>query len=61
MKIYQCSNCYYEIDFQTYLERGGLCPICNRIIYSTNCYETDPSVLKLKLKERDTNAKTSES
>ena len=57
MKIYQCSNCYYEIDFQTYLERGGLCPICNRIIYSTNCYETEP----IKLKERDTNAKTSES
>ena len=59
MRVYQCSNCYYEIDFQTYLERGGLCPICNRIIYSTNCYETEP--LKLKLKECDTNGKTNES
>lgn len=56
MKIYQCSNCYYEIDFQSYLERGGLCPICNHIIYPTNCYETEP-----KLKECDTNGKTSES
>lgn len=57
MKIYQCSNCYYEIEFQTYLERGGLCPICSHIINPTNCYETEP----LKLKESDTNAKTSES
>ena len=57
MKIYQCSNCYYEIDFQTYLERGGLCPICSHIIYPTNCYETET----LKLKERDINGKTSES
>lgn len=56
MKIYQCSNCYYEIDFQSYLERGGLCPICSHIINPTNCYETEP---KLKLKESDTNAKTS--
>ena len=60
MKIYQCSNCYYEIDFQTYLERGGLCPICSHIIYPSNCYETEPSI-KLFIKERDTNAKTSES
>lgn len=59
MKIYQCSNCYYEIEFQTYLERGGLCPICSHIINPTNYYETE--TLKLKLKERDTNAKTSES
>ena len=59
MRVYQCSNCYYEIDFQSYLERGGLCPICNRIIYPTNYYETEPSVIKLK--ECDTNAKTSES
>lgn len=59
MKIYQCSNCYYEIEFQTYLERGGLCPICSHIIYPINCYETEP--IKLKLKERDTNVKTSES
>lgn len=57
MKIYWCSNCYYEIEFQTYLERGGLCPICSHIINPTNCYETET----LKLKERDTNAKTSES
>ena len=57
MRVYQCSNCYYEIDFQTYLERGGLCPICDHIIEPTNCYETEP----IKLKERDTNAKTSES
>ena len=63
MKIYQCSNCYYEIDFQSYLEWGGLCPICNHIIYPSNCYETEPPVqkLKLKLKECDTNVKTSES
>ena len=61
MRIYQCSNCYYEIDFQTYLERGGLCPICSHIIYPTNSYETDPLKLKLKLKESDTNVKTSES
>ena len=57
MRVYQCSNCYYEIDFQTYLERGGLCPICGHIIYPTNCYETET----LKLKECDTNVKTSES
>ena len=62
MRVYQCSNCYYEIDFQTYLERGGLCPICDRIINPTNCYETEPSTpIKLKLKECDTNAKTNES
>lgn len=60
MRIYQCSNCYYEIDFQTYLESGGLCPICAHIIYPTNCYETEPS-RPMKLKECDTNAKTSES
>ena len=60
MRVYQCSNCYYEIDFQTYLERGGLCPICNRIICPTNCYETEPSAL-IKLKECDTNVKTRES
>ena len=57
MRIYQCSNCYYELDFQSYLEWGGLCPICSRIIYPTNCYETE----LLKLKECDTNVKTSES
>lgn len=64
MKIYQCSNCYYEIEFQTYLERGGLCPICSHIIYPTNYYETETLKLKpkeLKLKECDTNVKTNES
>ena len=69
MRIYQCSNCYYEIDFQTYLERGGLCPICDHIINPTNCYETEPlrpiklspKLRLMMLKECDINVKTSES
>ena len=60
MRIYQCSNCQYEVDFQSYLERGGLCPICGHIIQPTNYYETEPSS-PMKSKECDTNVKTSES
>lgn len=52
MRVYQCSNCYYEIEFQSYLERGGLCPICYHIINPTNYYETEPSVQNLKSKSK---------